>query len=375
MNGIAARWIAPLGAVALVAILLLGAGAAGACTPPPTSPVNYTLATIPLIDAIAANSTEVFAQGVTNCSQIWGVTASGNVSVYATLPVANSACDEGALALTPLPVNCTENQSTGGWGQSWGGNWGKGGNGNGCRPCGGQSTSTQDILYDVVAGELFEITNGGANVTQVAKFYVSHNTSENLGLAYDQVGLFDHDLIITSSAGGKVWLYNITTANTSLLTQLFTYIGGPAVAPLNFGTYGGDVLIAEKRMGEVVAVTPSGSVSNVSNWSKSNAVAFPPASGWGGCGSSTCSFGSHQEVLFVANYTSGALEAFPSSDLRNFGGDGFVAGGLNQGIAAFNSAGSTTLFASQTQKISDIASITCFSQSRSGGHGHGGWGW
>ena len=112
------RLATPLTAIAVIAVLLFGTGAAAAChSPPPTNPPYTVLTTIPLIDAIAANTTMVFAQGVTNCSQIWGITPSDNVSLYATVPVQNSACDEGALVLAPnTTYTAPVNNSTGGGG-------------------------------------------------------------------------------------------------------------------------------------------------------------------------------------------------------------------------------------------------------------------
>ena len=381
-NGLRWRGLAPVGTVAVLAILLVGTGAAAACSTPPGSPSYTVLATIPLVDAIAANSSDVFVQGVTNCSDIWAIVPNGTISLYATVPVSNSACDEGALVLAPNSTYTGTGISNGTGGGHPGvivqdgaiSDWGRG-------HCHGQPTNT--TLFDVVEGRLFAITDSGTNVTEIAKFPISPKPSENLGLAYDQVGAFGHDLIVTSSAGGNVWLVN-ATGNVTLLVQLHTYIGGPDVAPMSFGPFGGDVIIAEKRMGEVVAVTPSAVVTNVANWSKANAVTFPNAGGghghgggwgWGyggGC-SYACSFGSNHDVMFVANYTSGGVEAFPASDLVGYHGEGFVAGGLNQGIAAFAPNGTTTLFASQTQKLSDIASIYCPTPSSGGGHGGGGW--
>jgi hypothetical protein len=368
--------IAPIGAVTVLALLLFGTGAAVACPSSPPSPSYNVLTTIPLIDAIAANRSMVFAQGVTNCSEIWAITPSGNVYLYATVPVANSACDEGALAIAPA-LNC----SSGGLpplpnvamatspttdGSHRGGGYGHGN----CR-----HNATGLALYDVVAGGLYEITGNGANVTRLATFPISGKPSENMGLAYDQVGAFDHDLIVTSSYGGDVWLYNCT--NTTLLVKLHTYIGGPAIAPTHFGPYGGDLVLAAKTLGEVLAISPNGTVSTVANWSKANAVTFPSIGGygwggwngwgwgWGGCGGS-CTFGPEHYALFVANYSSGALEAFPASELGDYAGQGFVAGGLNHGIATFASDGTTTLFASQTERLSDIASVTCFPPTQGG---------
>jgi hypothetical protein len=379
--GLRTRWLAPLGAVAVIVLLVMGAGSAAACsTPPSTAPT--VLATIPLLDAIAANSTTVFIQGVTNCSEIYAISESGSVSLYATLPIGpNVTCSEGALALAPS-TTCSYSTSNvtvapTSLSSSGSGEWGKKGSHGKCSPCHNNSGM---VLYDVVAGVLYEITDGGSNVTIVATFSVPNASNLNMGLAYDQVGAFHHDLVVTSSSGGKVWLVN-ESGNVTLFTSLHTYIGGPAFAPSWFGSYGGDLMIAAKRVGEIYAITPGGNVSWAANWSKPNAVTFPSSSssgnGYGGCGSGytgTCSFGWNHYVLFVANYTSGGLEAYTQNQLKHYAGQGFIAGGLNQGIASFTSSGNTTLFAGNTEKLSDIAFITCFPSSQGNGRGgHGGW--
>jgi len=402
------RLVTPVVAVAVIAILLFGTGAAAACTPPPSSNPPYTvLDKIPLVDAIAANSSMVFAQGVEHCSQIWGISPTDQVSLYATVPVPKGVvCSEGALALAPSTAFTGHPSSRGGgpptaplgeaasvaeWGHYH------------CHCSKGTNNTT---LFEVGEGQLYAITQGGTNVTWVANFSVSPKVTENMGLTYDQVGAFHHDLIVTSSFGGKVWLVN-STGGVTLLASLNTYIGGPAVAPPSFGALGGQIIIAEHFTGSIVAVSPSGKVTYVANWSKANAVAFPPYSGgghrhhhgggwmpwqggrpasdgngialWGHGGKGPCgfecSFGRQHFVLFVANYSSGAVEAFPAKDLRGFYGDGFIAGGVNTGIGAFTARGATSYFATQTRSLSDIAAIYCPTPVPcGGGYGSGGWG-
>jgi hypothetical protein len=375
------RWIArvltPAGALAVLAFFVLNATAASACCPPPSSSPTV-LATIPLIDAIAATPQVVYIQGVQNCSQIWAVNSWGGVSAYATVPVPNSHCTEGSLVVAPYS-NCNSSSS---WspGQEAGvrstdasasGAWGNGGGGGGCNPCHQQNI---EVLYDVVGGSLFRIMPGGTNVTYVANFTVPYGAKENLGLAYDSVGMFNHSLIVTSSQNGMIWLVNATSGAVTDFAELNTYIAGPAIAPSWFGTYGGDLFIAENKKGTVDAITSTDSSSVVANWARPNAVTFPSSSGSGGSGGcggggGGCSFGQDHDVLFVANYTSGALEAYPASALQNFAGMGMIAGGHNHGIGAFDANGTTSLFAGQTQRLSDITFITC-----PPGGGSGGWG-
>jgi hypothetical protein len=355
------------GAVAVFAILMLSAGtaAAGSSTGAwgawgtPSPPSFSVLATLPLANTVVANSTMVFAAGVTNCSQIWGINATGFAGVYATVPVYGSACHEGALILAPysIPATCIScnvsagpRGGTGGWGHN----------------CG---NSKQETLYYVEDGYLFEITSGGSVVSIVTTFSVPSAKTESMGLAYDQVGMFNHDLIVTGSSGGEIWLVNQTGVVTDF-ASLHTYIAGPAVAPWGFGPYGGDLMVAAKTLGLVEALNSTGSVTVVTNWTKAIGVAFQTGSGGGGCGGwgGGCSFGSAHDIFFLANYSSGAIEAFPASDFRGIAGQGIVAGGENYGIASFSWSGATSLFASGTERLGNIAFISCF-----GGQGNG-WG-
>lgn len=377
----------PVAAVAVFAVLLFGTGGAGACYTP-SNPTPNVLATIPLVATVAANSTMVFAQGVTNCTDIWGITPSDNVSVYTTVPITKDVCQEGALTLAPISICPSTGPGNGSlsprvveWGSHGGG--GKGSSGCQKNPC-YRGYSTGQILYDVIDGVLYEITQGGSNVTKIASFTVPSTTSENMGLTWDQVGTFGHDLIVTSSSQGKVWLVN-QTGNVTLLAELHTYISGPTVAPWGFGSYGGDLLVAAKHLGEVVAINATGSTSIVANWTTPNAVSFESTGGSGGgpvqsAGSSGgcgyggrgCSFGPDHDVMFVTNYSSGAVEGFPASDFYYDSSQGFIAGGLNSGIGTFTSSGSTSYFATETQRLSDLSFITCYTN-QCGGHGHGGW--
>jgi len=362
------RVAVPLATMGVVALLAFGVGSAvGSPTGGwgwwghSTQPAFSDLTNISLANTVAANSTEVFAAGQTNCSQIVGITPSGAVSIYATVPV-QGLCQEGALALAPFtlpPITCTPTCNVTDVSSEQAGAWGH-------PPCGNHVNQT---LYYVEHGDLFEITDNGSIVSLVATFPVPNKASENMGLTYDQVGMFDHDLIVTGSSGGRIWLVN-QSGGVTLFDSLHTYIAGPSVAPSTFGSYGGDLIVAAKTLGQVDAINSSGAVSVVTNWTKAVGVAFQSSSGHGGCGGwgSGCSFGPNHDIFFLANYSSGAIEAFPASDFWGVYGQGIVAGGENNNVASFTPGGVTTLFASGTERIGNIAFITCFS-----GSGHYQW--
>jgi hypothetical protein len=372
------RLLLPLGALTVVAVLLLSAGSsAGAAGPASgvqaswgggggTTPSYNVLDTIPLADTVVANTTDVFAQGAVNCSNIWAITTSGNVSLYSTVPVNDSACHEGALTLAPyeIPGAClTCNTSYAPKEVPVGGHLGGGIGGLPDPKACGQQPKVNQTLYDVVNGNLYEIQDNGAVVLFVTSFTVPTVSWESMGMTYDQVGTFNHDLVITSASKGMVWTVNQTGVVTQI-AELNTYIAGPAVASWSFGAYGGDVMVAEKTLGRVESISPSGVTAPVANWSKAVGVAFQ----WngGGCGRGGCSFGQNHDIFFVANYSSGAIEGFPASDFRGISNLGIVAGGQDRGFAAFRPNGVTSLWDSNTARIGNINFISCF--------GQGGWG-
>ncbi len=354
IRGVGGRLVAPLGAIAIFAILVFGIGSTAATpvygpAPPPT-----VLLTIPELDAVAANTSYVFAQGVENCQYIYAVVAPfDSVGIYSTLPVAPYTCTEGSLAIA-LQTNCGIGVSAGVREAPV-----KSVDGRQVADTTTCCSCATDVLYDIVGGVLYRITDWGLNVTVVTTIPVWHySAAEDFGLTYDQVGNFSHDLIVTQSNNGMIYLVNATTGATTWFMNLGTYASGPSVAPMGWGPYGGDLIVAEKNKGQIVAITPGGVVSTVAYWPISNAVAFDNApSGYG--------FGPGNYVLFVANYTSGALEAWNSTQVQSgtpspyaFTQLGWVAGGRNAGVASFSSSGTTSIYASNTLKLSAIAFVT-----------------
>ena len=321
-RGVVAGILTPIGAIGVLAILIMGVGA-GSATPVygPAAPPTV-LTTLPTIDAVAANTSTVFYQNVNNCQDVYAMAPFGSPGIYSVLPVPQGTCTEGSLAIALTYNSC------------------------GC---------ASDVLYDVVGGTLFQITDWGTVVTPLASFPVPFGVREDMGLTWDQTGNFSHDLIITSSSDGQIWTYNITTGITTLFMKLGMYIAGPAVAPYGFGSVGGDLLVAEKHANQVVAITPLGVVSTVTSWTESTGVAFDAApQGYG--------FGPNAYTLFVANFTSGALMAWTNSQLVTYNSaynsQGWLMSGNNHGIASFDGTGATSLYASNTLRLSAITFVS-----------------
>lgn len=337
-RGVAAGILTPIGAIGVLVVLIMGIGVGTATPVYGPAPPPAVLAVDPSIDAVAANTSTVFYQDVNNCWNIYAMAPYGGPGVYAQLPVEEGTCTEGSLAIALTYNAC------------------------GC---------ASDVLYDVVAGTLYRITDWGTVVTPLASFPVPFGVREDMGLTWDQTGNWSHDLIITSSSDGQIWLYNITLGTTTLFMKMGEYISGPAVAPYGFGSYGGDLLVGVKHHNAVDAITPLGVVSTVTSWTEATAVAFDAApQGYG--------FGPYAYTLFVANFTSGALEAWTNSQLVGYNStyntQGWLMSGNNHGIASFTGTGASTLFASNTLRLSAIAFVaftpSCCPSSVQGGVAH-----
>jgi len=344
---------------------------------------DYALASVPGITSIAVSPTEMFVTSATNCTQVWSVSPSGTVSLYAVLPIPVSKCGEGSVALAPwgwgshvsVEVAWSSDHNSGGhWGNNqgnpgdhqgnWGGNGNGGGSGGGCG-CGQQKSF--DSLWDVQEGQLFEISDHGSTVTLFATF---SKTGTDMGLTYDSTGNFSHDLVVTGSSG-RVWTVS-PAAVVTLIANLNTHIEGPAVAPWSFGAYAGDALVASTPKNAVYAVSPTGTITKVTKWKQAESIAFPS--------DCRCGFGTEPAVFFVANVTSGTIEAYPASYFTTLKGLGFVDGEINGGIGSFTSAGTTTTLQSHTGHLEQIAFVQCFGAKGneyggSGGFGGNGQGW
>jgi hypothetical protein len=290
----------------LVLVVGLTHFAFGSPLTPKQSLSHSEFASIPGVDGIAASSQMVYATTDYNCTQVWAVTPWHQVQLYASLPIPVSKCGEGAIAMGPAPCGC----------ESW-------------------------VVYVIQEGQVFEVSNWPTTVTLIATVTTSH-VQQDWGMSYDQVGTFHHDLIVGGAAQGDIWLVNITTGNVTFFTSLNTHqIEALPVAPMGFGSYGGDIIVPIQLLNEVVAVSPTGVVSPIVGYSQAEGVAFP----------TSCSVG-----LLVANQTAGGIDLYPKGELSGLlSGYAFVNGEGDRGIAAFTASGSLTVIAVQTYHLEQIA--------------------
>jgi hypothetical protein len=87
------------------------------------------------------------------------------------------------------------------------------------------------------------------------------------GIAFDQVGRFGHDLLVTRTAAAKTTVLAIDChGRVRTVTRSAPRMeGGIAVAPLTFGRFGGDLIAPDEHSGRIFAVTSRGSSLLVAN--------------------------------------------------------------------------------------------------------------
>lgn len=110
------------------------------------------------------------------------------------------------------------------------------------------------------------ITRVNAEGSQVGSFANVQMPSLN-GIAFDTVGSFSHDLLVTGPVNGKTEVAGIDcSGNVHVITPAAPVVeGGIAVAPKGFGSFGGDLIAPDELSGVIWAIAPDGSANQVVN--------------------------------------------------------------------------------------------------------------
>lgn len=87
------------------------------------------------------------------------------------------------------------------------------------------------------------------------------------GIAFDATGRFGHRLLVTGPHGGRTTVAAIDCAGTVsvITTQAPVLEGGLAVAPADFGAYGGDLVAPDELSGNVYAIAPDGTSRTITH--------------------------------------------------------------------------------------------------------------
>jgi len=80
------------------------------------------------------------------------------------------------------------------------------------------------------------------------------------GIAFDDVGRFGYRLLVTATTRGGTTVFGVDCAGrvTTIASHAPRVEGGIAVAPLSFGSFGGDLVAPDETTGRVWAIGPGG---------------------------------------------------------------------------------------------------------------------
>jgi hypothetical protein len=82
------------------------------------------------------------------------------------------------------------------------------------------------------------------------------------GIAFDDVGRFGYRLLVTATARGGTTVFGVDCAGrvTTIASHAPRVEGGIAVAPLSFGSFGGDLVAPDETTGQIWAIGPGGKI-------------------------------------------------------------------------------------------------------------------
>jgi hypothetical protein len=85
------------------------------------------------------------------------------------------------------------------------------------------------------------------------------------GIAFDTTGAFGHRLLVSGASAGKSVIVAIDCrGSVGLITSSAPPLeGGLAVAPLGFGSFGGELIAPDELSGNVYAIAPNGAVTTI----------------------------------------------------------------------------------------------------------------
>src|SRR6266851_8783792 len=188
-------------------------------------------------------------------------------------------------------------------------------------------------------------------VTHVDAAGVSSSSFANItgvsslnGIAFDTTGAFDHRLLVSGSAAGKIVIAAIDCkgAVQVITTSAPTLEGGLAVAPRGFGAFGGDLIAPDELSGHIYAIAPDGTVT---------VVAQPPLPAGGDIGVEGVGFvpagfmsGAGGAVYFADRLTPGGAHPGSDSVLRLTASD-LASAGVQDGDLLVATEGGATMVA------------------------------
>ena len=149
---------------------------------------------------------------------------------------------------------------------------------------------------------------------------------DETGITFDHVGTFGYNMIVTCD-NGLVWQVDGTGIPT-FIADAGTHLEGPAIPPLSFGPYGGQILAADEDSGGVHAIDNAGNITYdlFSNYGAEGVLVIPSA---------PCTFcdGGGAQFQAIQNFQSGNVYQYPLTDFAGLGGNILVTSEFGGGTA------------------------------------------
>ncbi len=188
-------------------------------------------------------------------------------------------------------------------------------------------------VYVVVRQKIFQISPNGSNPKLFKK--ISGLSGGNNGITFDTVGTFGFNMLITDRRG-PVWTVTSSKVATQIV-DVMDQIEGPAVAPLTFGNYGGQLLVASEFAGQVFAISPTDfSISTVGSWESAEGVDMIPTT--------VCEFDASGGAYFVAMEDENRVVMFPALDFTGLEGQALAPGEITTSIGVSDGLSDFTTF-------------------------------
>jgi YVTN family beta-propeller protein len=274
---------------------------------------------------LAANSTALLATEFNDCTTIFSISSTGIVSATpfaSMLTPMDGGCEQAYLAISP-----------------------------------GFAFFPKGEVFLTQGPYIFEVGPKGGTLTEFADIPAfGLNPDQPTGITFDTIGTFGFLMVVTGGPSGT-----IETISASGVPALIGSVGypveGPAVAPLSFSTYGGDLLVGTGTSSNTtVAVSyppsPFG-VATVSSWPGAWSVSIVPTT--------TCSYGTYR--YFVADESAGAVYAFSASSFTGLAGDALVTSDSTPNPSGIDLVppppGSASLFSKSTDLLPGSAFAFC----------------
>ena len=152
---------------------------------------------------------------------------------------------------------------------------------------------------------------------------------DETGITFDHVGTFGYNMIVTCD-NGPVWQVDGTGIPT-FIADAATHLEGPAIPPLSFGPYGGQILAADEDSGGVHAIDNTGNITYdvFSNYGAEGVLVIPSA---------PCTFcdGGGAQFQAIQNFQSGNVYQYPLTDFTGLGGNILVTSEFGGGTCSGN---------------------------------------